>query len=78
MVQLKCIFFNRKEKNQLLIGMRHARWPQIVMPSSVLSTDSMHLGLLAAAAHAAATNSRFTIFYNPRYNSNNLYTFAEL
>jgi hypothetical protein len=39
------------------------------MPSSVLSSDSMHLGLLAAAAHAAATNSRFTIFYNPRYNS---------
>ncbi|KAE8655346.1 Auxin response factor 17 [Hibiscus syriacus] len=36
------------------------------MPSSVLSSDSMHLGLLAAAAHAAATNSRFTIFYNPR------------
>jgi hypothetical protein len=26
------------------------------------------LGLLAAAAHAAATNSRFTIFYNPRYD----------
>lgn len=26
----------------------------------------MHIGLLAAAAHAAATNSRFTIFYNPR------------
>ncbi|CAM8991473.1 unnamed protein product [Rhodiola kirilowii] len=26
----------------------------------------MHLGLLAAAAHAAATNSRFSIFYNPR------------
>jgi hypothetical protein len=37
-----------------------------VMPSSVLSSDSMHIGLLAAAAHAAATNSRFTIFYNPR------------
>ncbi|KAJ6817590.1 auxin response factor 17-like isoform X1 [Iris pallida] len=36
------------------------------MPSSVLSSDSMHIGLLAAAAHAAATNSRFTVFYNPR------------
>ncbi|AQK47167.1 Auxin response factor 8 [Zea mays] len=36
------------------------------MPSSVLSSDSMHIGLLAAAAHAAATNSRFTIFFNPR------------
>ncbi|ONL98827.1 hypothetical protein ZEAMMB73_Zm00001d029481 [Zea mays] len=36
------------------------------MPSSVLSSDSMHIGLLAAAAHAAATNSRFTIFFNPK------------
>lgn len=36
------------------------------MPSSVLSSDSMHLGLLAAASHAAATISRFTIFFNPR------------
>lgn len=59
----------RNEKNQLLLGIRRANRPQTVMPSSVLSSDSMHLGLLAAAAHAAATNSRFTIFYNPRYNS---------
>ncbi|KAH9292102.1 hypothetical protein KI387_042712 [Taxus chinensis] len=36
------------------------------MPSSVLSSDSMHIGVLAAAAHAASTNCRFTIFYNPR------------
>ncbi|RYQ81902.1 hypothetical protein Ahy_B10g100495 isoform B [Arachis hypogaea] len=59
-------FFNRNDKNQLLLGIRRANRPQTVMPSSVLSSDSMHLGLLAAAAHAAATNSRFTIFYNPR------------
>lgn len=59
----------RNEKNQLLLGIRRANRPQTVMPSSVLSSDSMHLGLLAAAAHAAATNSRFTIFYNPRYGS---------
>ncbi|XP_076917019.1 auxin response factor 6-like [Bidens hawaiensis] len=60
------ILFIWNEKNQLLIGIRHANRPQAVMPSSVLSSESMHLGLLAAAAHAAATNSRFTIFYNPR------------
>ncbi|KAK9115661.1 hypothetical protein Sjap_014608 [Stephania japonica] len=47
-------------------GIRRASRPQTVMPSSVISSDSMHIGLLAAAAHAAATNSRFTIFYNPR------------
>lgn len=58
--------FIRNENNQLLLGIRRANRPQTVMPSSVLSSDSMHIGLLAAAAHAAATNSRFTIFYNPR------------
>nr|KYP45168.1 Auxin response factor 6 [Cajanus cajan] len=60
------LFIWQNEKNQLLLGIRRANRPQTVMPSSVLSSDSMHLGLLAAAAHAAATNSRFTIFYNPR------------
>ncbi|OVA12629.1 AUX/IAA protein [Macleaya cordata] len=36
------------------------------LPSSVLTVDSMHIGVLAAAAHAAANRSPFTIFYNPR------------
>ncbi|TYH71087.1 hypothetical protein ES332_D05G160500v1 [Gossypium tomentosum] len=60
------VLFIWNERNQLLLGIRQANRPQTVMPSSVLSSDSMHLGLLAAAAHAASTNSRFTIFYNPR------------
>ncbi|CAH9080616.1 unnamed protein product [Cuscuta epithymum] len=60
------VIFIWNEHNQLLLGIRRATRPQTVMPSSVLSSDSMHIGLLAAAAHAAATNSRFTIFYNPR------------
>ncbi|XWS75314.1 hypothetical protein CRYUN_Cryun01aG0075900 [Craigia yunnanensis] len=60
------VLFIWNEKNQLLLGIRHATCPQTVMPSSVLSSDSMHIGLLAAAAHAAATNSCFTVFYNPR------------
>ncbi|XP_065030744.1 auxin response factor 17-like isoform X1 [Musa acuminata AAA Group] len=60
------VLFIWNENNQLLLGIRHANRPQTFMPSSVLSSDSMHIGLLAAAAHAAATNSRFTIFYNPR------------
>ncbi|XP_057492578.1 auxin response factor 8 [Actinidia eriantha] len=60
------VLFIWNEKNQLLLGIRRATRPQTVMPSSVLSSDSMHIGLLAAAAHAAATNSCFTIFFNPR------------
>ncbi|MQL87735.1 hypothetical protein Taro_020282 [Colocasia esculenta] len=60
------VLFIWNDKNQLLLGIKRANRPQTMMPSSVLSSDSMHIGLLAAAAHAAATNSRFTIFYNPR------------
>ncbi|KAJ1377733.1 PB1 domain [Sesbania bispinosa] len=48
------VLFIWNEKNQLLLGIRRANRPQTVMPSSVLSSDSMHIGLLAAAAHAAA------------------------
>ncbi|KAL1555806.1 ADP-ribosylation factor, Arf Arf6 [Salvia divinorum] len=60
------VLFIWNDKNQLLLGIRRANRPQTVMPSSVLSSDSMHHGLFAAAAHAAATYSRYTIFYNPR------------
>jgi hypothetical protein len=61
------VLFIRDDKGQLLLGIRRATRQQTIMPSSVLSSDSMHIGVLAAANHAAATNSRFTIFYNPRY-----------
>ncbi|MCD7457966.1 ADP-ribosylation factor, Arf Arf6 [Datura stramonium] len=60
------VIFIWNENNQMLLGIRRANRPQTVLPSSVLSSDSMHIGLLAAAAHAASTNSRFTIFFNPR------------
>lgn len=58
---------DRDEKSQLLLGVRRASRQQAALPSSVLSADSMHIGVLAAAAHAAANRSSFTIFYNPRY-----------
>ncbi|XP_042064688.1 auxin response factor 5-like [Salvia splendens] len=60
------VLFIRDEKSQLLLGVRRANRQQTMMPSSVLSADSMHIGILAAAAHAAANRSPFTIFYNPR------------
>ena len=61
---------DRDEKSQLLLGVRRANRQQAALPSSVLSADSMHIGVLAAAAHAAANRSPFTIFYNPRYFAN--------
>lgn len=60
------VVFIRDEKSQLLLGIRRANRQQTSMPLSVLSTDSMHIGVLAAAAHAAANQSPFTVFYNPR------------
>ncbi|GJN00665.1 hypothetical protein PR202_ga17861 [Eleusine coracana subsp. coracana] len=60
------VLFIRDEKSQLLLGIRRASRPQPALSSSVLSSDSMHIGILAAAAHAAANSSPFTIFYNPR------------
>ncbi|CAH2079538.1 unnamed protein product [Thlaspi arvense] len=51
------VHFIWNDKNQLLLGIRRASRPQTVMLSSVLLTDT----------HVAATNSRFTISYNPRY-----------
>ncbi|KAG9443672.1 hypothetical protein H6P81_015012 [Aristolochia fimbriata] len=60
------VLFIRDEKSQLLLGIRRANRQQPTLSSSVLSSDSMHIGILAAAAHAAANNSPFTVFYNPR------------
>lgn len=56
----------RDEKQHLLLGIRRANRQPTNLSSSVLSSDSMHIGILAAAAHAAANNSPFTVFYNPR------------
>ncbi|XP_073010284.1 auxin response factor 19-like isoform X1 [Typha latifolia] len=60
------VLFIRDEKQQLLLGIRRANRQPTNISSSVLSSDSMHIGILAAAAHAAANLSPFTIFYNPR------------
>ncbi|XP_026456878.1 auxin response factor 5-like isoform X1 [Papaver somniferum] len=60
------VLFIRDERSQLMVGVRRANHQQTNLPSSVLSADSMHFGVLAAAAHAAANRSPFTIFYNPR------------
>jgi auxin response factor len=63
------VLFIRDGKAQLLLGIRRANRQQPALSSSVISSDSMHIGVLAAAAHANANNSPFTIFYNPRWRS---------
>ncbi|KAH0916290.1 hypothetical protein HID58_030736 [Brassica napus] len=60
------VLFVRDEKSQLTLGIRRANRQTPTLSSSVISSDSMHIGILAAAAHANANNSPFTIFFNPR------------
>ncbi|CAN6445344.1 unnamed protein product [Victoria cruziana] len=60
------VLFLRNDKSQLLLGIRRANRQASNISSSVLSSGCIHIGVLAAAAHAAANNSPFTVFYNPR------------
>ncbi|KAH6821440.1 Transcriptional factor B3 family protein / auxin-responsive factor AUX/IAA-like protein [Perilla frutescens var. hirtella] len=60
------VLFIRDEKHQHLLGIRRVNRQPTNLSSSVLSSDSMHIGILAAAAHASANSSPFTVFYNPR------------
>lgn len=60
------VLFLRGENGELRLGIRRTARQQSGLPSSVLSSQNMQMGLLAAAAHAVATKSMFHIFYNPR------------
>lgn len=57
----------RGENEELRVGVRRHMRQQTNMPSSVISSHSMHLGVLAIASHAIATGTLFSIFYKPRY-----------
>ncbi|KAH9684563.1 auxin response factor 1 [Citrus sinensis] len=56
----------RGENEELRVGVRRHMRQQTNMPSSVISSHSMHLGVLAIASHAIATGTLFSIFYKPR------------
>ncbi|KAK1271943.1 Auxin response factor 24 [Acorus gramineus] len=58
--------FLRGENGELRVGVRRAMRQQINVPSSVISSHSMHLGVLATAWHAVSTGTMFTVFYKPR------------
>lgn len=59
----------RGENGELRVGVRRQARQQISMPSSVISSQSMHLGVLATASHAVSTQTRFTVYYKPRYDT---------
>ncbi|RDY07533.1 Auxin response factor 1 [Mucuna pruriens] len=56
----------RGENGELRVGVRRLMRQQSNMPSSVISSHSMHLGVLATASHAIATGTLFSVFYKPR------------
>ncbi|CAM0949925.1 unnamed protein product [Alopecurus aequalis] len=58
--------FLRGENGELRVGVRRAMRQQTNIPSSVISSHSMHLGVLATAWHAVNTGSMFTVYYKPR------------
>ncbi|KAK9094008.1 hypothetical protein Scep_025477 [Stephania cephalantha] len=58
--------FLRGESGGLRVGVRRLARQQSSMPSSVISSQSMHLGVLATASHAVATQTLFIVYYKPR------------
>ncbi|XP_042025114.1 auxin response factor 9-like isoform X2 [Salvia splendens] len=58
--------FLRGENGELRVGVRHHARQQNSIPSSVISSQSMHLGVLATASHALLTQTLFVVYYKPR------------
>ncbi|XP_073308438.1 auxin response factor 9-like isoform X1 [Primulina huaijiensis] len=58
--------FLRGENGELCVGVRRHARQLSSMPSSVISSQSMHLGVLATASHAMVTQTRFVVYYKPR------------
>ncbi|GMI69567.1 auxin response factor 11 [Hibiscus trionum] len=58
--------FLRGDNGELRVGVRRLAHQQGTMPSSVISSQSMHLGVLATAAHAITTQTFFVVYYKPR------------
>ncbi|XP_022757564.1 auxin response factor 18-like [Durio zibethinus] len=58
--------FLRGDNGELRVGVRQLARRQSTMPSSVISSQSMHLGVLATAAHAVTTHTLFVVYYKPR------------
>ncbi|BBH03487.1 auxin response factor 9 [Prunus dulcis] len=60
-------FSSRRGGNgELRVGVRRLARQQSSMPSSVISSQSMHVGVLATATHAVATQTLFVVYYKPR------------
>nr|ARR29289.1 auxin response factor 2 [Cyrtomium guizhouense] len=59
------VIFLRGENNELRVGIRRAKRQQTA-PQAVMSSQSMHMGVVATASHALGTRTMFTVFFKPR------------
>ncbi|KAL8062919.1 hypothetical protein ABFS82_02G176300 [Erythranthe guttata] len=60
------VFLRDDDNGELRVGVRRLARQQSTMPPSVISSQSMHLGVLATASHAITTQTRFVVYYKPR------------
>eukprot|EP00250_Pteridium_aquilinum_P018377 c24059_g4_i1 orf=2-2485(-) len=60
------VIFLRGEDGELRVGIRRALRQQSTPPSSVLPSQSMHMGVIATATHAIFARTMFSIYYKPR------------
>ncbi|XP_058203639.1 auxin response factor 9-like [Rhododendron vialii] len=60
------VVFLRGADGELRVGVRRAARQQCPMPSSVISIQSMHLGVQGAAYNALAHRTLFVVFNKPR------------
>ncbi|KAK4785939.1 hypothetical protein SAY86_002628 [Trapa natans] len=58
--------FLRGENGELRVGVRRALRQPSNIPSSIMPSHSMHIGVLATAWHAISTGTMFTVYYKPR------------
>eukprot|EP00249_Psilotum_nudum_P015244 c25221_g1_i2 orf=1031-3478(-) len=60
------VIFLRGENGELRVGVRRAVQQAVTQSSSVISSHSMRIGVMATAFHALATRTMFSVFYKPR------------
>lgn len=60
------VIFLRGEDGELRVGIRRALRQQNTPLSSVLPSQSMHMGVIATATHAIVARTMFAVYYKPR------------
>ena len=68
----------RGEGGELRVGIRRAMRLSGTSPSSVLPSESMHMGVIATATHAMLTRTMFTVYFKPRWVDGWLYIFCSI